>query len=572
MPDTIRSRSLSKMIAPATCSRATCPRVTKGISTFATVSARKIPQLRLALILVQLAPLFVADASAQSFDSAKAFTKAQRAVAHYNAAIRAYAPWFTGGSGSRSCDEWVAQFCVTFDTGMLELPPEPFRVKVARDSAIADLKRGLEVAPNSRELAASLIRLLGIAGRGEDAVRVAERFGSDDLLGYALHFAGRPKEAEERFRRHFRTGFPDLLSLIDGGQSRRYRKLPLAEKARYDTLVWRFGDPLYLTPGNEVVAEAFAREIDVELAPYEAPELVRRFGIPVRMTRSWGSVGLNNREEYSEHWHPEERTYLPPRLDQVLQLDARVDTVWPIDSIVRTSGYAPPTIRKMKVLEHQATVLLEPHRVLVTGVVKFDTATVKTSLTGRLFLLDSSLEIIDSVRADLTIEGDSVRFRAEGPLRSETQFYSAEVYDRSSRFAARARYQIALPNSAGTIAVGGLRIVGSRPVVTVGEKFGLQIETRKLKVDPGPVLGPVRVTVSTVGFDRRSKRPKTMGWTVELEHGQVTPIDFSLQLGDARPGRYIITFTATDATGATASAKRQILVVNANKASSSSRR
>src|SRR5688500_4389086 len=183
MPETIRSLSLSSMIAPAICSRAT--RLLGTGNALSELTARKIPLLSSVLLLGQL--LFAAETTvaAQSADTARLFRDARASAQAYEFAIRRHAPLLFSGSRPTQCDEWVGRFCIIFDTGRDSLPAEPNGVRTARDTAIARLERAASHAPGRDDIVFSLIRYLIQARKHEAALTVARTYadarGADSI-------------------------------------------------------------------------------------------------------------------------------------------------------------------------------------------------------------------------------------------------------------------------------------------------------------------------------------------------------------------------------------------------------
>jgi hypothetical protein len=146
------------------------------------------------------------------------------------------------------------------------------------------------------------------------------------------------------------------------------------------------------------------------------------------------------------------------------------------------------------------------------------------------------------------------------------RYYSAELYDAASGFAARARYRLpdagralsglllAEPFASGRLpadrAAAELRPL-SRPVVAAGSRFGLYMEVR----NPDALRRSARVELEIRSLDRPSaisralgwvgerlglsapESPARMGWVVELA-AEITPVPITLDAGQLEPGSY----------------------------------
>jgi hypothetical protein len=589
MPETIRSLSRSRMIAPATCSRATGLLNGVGLRS-ERVNARKIPRL---LWLGLLALGLASRAAAQTPDTTQVFRTARRAESDYEGSIRRFAPFLSRASAGGVCDEVIGRYCLTYDVEHYELPAEPRVISEARDHAISALGAAAAIAPGRPAIVYPLVRFLVRAGRADHAVPIAQAYartreGSPDgamVLAYALHEARRTEDALHAFETWL------------GG-------LPVRERARIESLewvsaaalmetdrVWRYADPLYITPGNELRSEHLARHALSRMLKQrrvsaagswgsDDEQLTIRYGYPYLSTRSHrsGSMGMN--ETLSDHWNPSQRTYIPPRLDSALAMPARVDTIWPLDSLMSRSSHTPPTIRTMHVLEHQAFRFGDSLR--ITGVVRTDSLT-KGPMLATVFLLDSALNEVAAVTESpchRCLVGDSALLDLRLAVPGTARFYSAELYDPVSRFAARARYRLDPAAASSTIALSGLRIEASRPVVEVGTRPGLyaeltnrtaerrtarvELETRLLD-RPSAMVRAAGWVGEKLGVSTR-QTPARLSWEVEIDAGHTTPLPLTLGMGDAVPGRYRLTLRVVESAGVNV-VSRDFLVISGGSSS-----
>ncbi|HEX6558404.1 MAG TPA: hypothetical protein VF021_03060, partial [Longimicrobiales bacterium] len=546
----------------------------------------------------------MAAAQAPRPDTAALLRQARRAEAGYEFSIRRNAPNRQSASDGRECDEQVGRYCVIYDTGQDTLPTEPARVASARDSAISTLSRAYRLMPANSRVAGSLSRLLVSAGRPAEAVEVARSYAraSDRpdrhmLLGFALHAAGQTDAALEEFNAWLgalplreRTHIEDIRWLLSPAESRLVDRLSEDAHRAYVARAWRFADPLYLTTGNELLADHYARHalarmlrnrpvvMGSESWGADVEQLTIRFGAPVLVTRHYESGSLNSTPSYSEHWDPAGRAYFPPdraAFDAV----ARIDTIWPVDSLTARSGHAPPPIRLMRVLEHQA-VRLPGNQLIVAGSVQLDSAARgRARPVGRVFVLDSLFEVLASAAARVTVLPDSVLVRSEIALPAGARFYSAELLDSTTWLAARARFLLPPAEVMPPLSLSGLLLCEqfgagglplnrydqrlrplSRPVLAAGQQFGVYGEI----ISSAPTRRTIRVELETRSFDRgwavarlgawigsrlgfsKSAKSAKLSWTVEVEPSVATPLALTIDAGRLAAGRYQVVVSARD--------------------------
>lgn len=541
------------------------------------------------------------SAPAQRTDTIVLFKAARRWESEYQSSIRRHAPLSFASYHGRDCDETIGRFCVYHDTGRDALPAEPPGINGARDRAIDGLERAVLVAPGQTVFVFSLVRLLIADHRSDRAVAVARayaRAGGRDgymLLGLALHASGQTEAATSELKAWITTLPPtereriaEIGWLIDPAEGRRYGKLSVSDRRQYEARVWRYADPLYLTPGNEAWTEHVYRQIATRILEKrrtlsthswgtDLAELIVRFGEPVITTRSWSSGSMGPAETYSEHWDPSQRAYVPPLLDSALLLTARLDTLWPVDSIPRRSGHAPPTIRQMNALQHQIAIFPGqlPH-IKASASFPADSLTHPSAIVAGLFLLDSALQIIEQRPALTRPEGDSVAITMDMPILPEARYYSLEAYDTISKFAVRSRYVLVWPTRAGGLEISGLLVSNPRPVIETGQRFGIYAEVSA--VEGSRRL--VKVGLETYRLGRTSALYRLAGWiggkagfgggrfatrlawTLEIAPGAPTPVDITLDLGEPPPGKYLIGLTVTDSTtGSSVRTSRAVLII-----------
>ncbi len=562
------------------------------------------------LLLLLLAPSLL---HAQAADTTKLFADARAAEITAEEAIRKFAEFKPEGPTSlQECDERVGNWCLYYEPAGKSLPKEPSKVAKARQDAIAVLQRALAADPGRAATVFPLVRLLVKDGQAEAAVQVAEGFHaahqsaeSHMVLGYALHYVRRTEEALEHFAQwlasapvYVRDNAVDIAWLLAPGGAAKYRM----QAPR----LWRYADALYMTAGNETLADHYARHAYAQMmAARPVPknreewtrdeeQLIVRFGPDVVVTRYFRGQRVGVTPTFLGHWDNTAHTYFPPDFERVIAMRAPVDTLWPTDTLVGRSGHAPPTIRLMRSLQHQAAAFMHGNTLVVAGGTKTDKESAGKSMSGALFLLDDEFNVVGRADAKVTTSGDSLVFVGEIPVVENAQFFSAEVYDAETRFAARARYRLEPPASAGGMTLSGILLTRpfeegqlptqrtdasaqplARPVVAPGQTLGIYSELavagdqpRSINVElevraiekPSAITRLAGWVGSKLGFAGDASTPGKVGWTIEVQPNKNNPIALTIDPGKLDGGRYLITLKATDpSNGAVVLAEREFL-------------
>jgi hypothetical protein len=554
------------------------------------------------LLLGLCAAGFTGSAQAQTPDTTTVFDAARKAELEAEAAIRKHAEFKPGPPyNGQECDEHIGKWCVYYEPAGQQPPKEPGKVGKARAEAIVALTRAFELAPGRTATVLPLVRLLVKDGRPDEAVQVAQAYARANdsvdghmVSGYALHYARRTEEALEEFGKWI-AGLPpaqrhrieDIDWLVSPGMVEKYRMS--APK------LWRYADALYMTPGNETLADHFARHAYTHMMAVrpvasnreswaeDEEQLIIRFGPDVVVTRSFVAGPSNVAQSFLGHWDNTEHTYFPPDFERVVAMRAPVDTLWPTDTLVGRSGHAPPVIRFMRTLQHQAAVFPGLNTLIVAGGTKTDKASAGKPLTAALFLLDANLHVI--ARGDAVVKnfGDSLVFVGQMPVADDARFFSAEVYDPETRFAARARYRLEPPAAAERLTLSGIMLTKpfaagalptgrsdssaaplSRPVVAPGQTVGVYSEVTvtgeqpvsvNVELEVRSIDKPSTVTRlagwvgSRLGFAGNSSTPGRLGWTLDLQPHQNNVIALTIDPGKLNAGRYLITLKVTDPAG-----------------------
>ncbi|HEY0809530.1 MAG TPA: hypothetical protein VGD49_05175 [Longimicrobiales bacterium] len=554
---------------------------------------------------------FASQAQAQTADTT-VFAAARKAEMEAEEAIRKYAEFKPGPPyNMQECDEQIGKWCIYYEPAGKDLPKEPGKVTKARADAIVALKKAFAVAPGRAATVFPLVRLLVKDDKANEAVDVARAFlaagDSPDahmVLGYALHHARHTEEALQEFSKWVAAApafLRDQVMDIDW-------LLPLRTASKYRmsaAKLWRYADALYFTPGNETLADHYGRHAYVQMMAArpvpsngetwgkEEEQIIVRFGPDVVVTRHFTGRQLGVSQSFLGHWDNTAHTYFPPDFDRVVQMRAPVDTLWPTDTLVGRSGHAPPTIRFMRSLQHQASVF-PGNALVVAGGTKTDKTSAGKPLQGALFLLDANLNVLAKSDALVKNLGDSLVFVGQMPVDANARFFSAEVYDAETRFAARARYRLELPASAGGLTLSGIMLTNpfpagqlpagrsdtnaaplSRPVVAPKQTLGIYSEltiagaaarTVNVELEIRSIDKPSVVTRlagwvgSRLGFAGNESTPGKLGWSLEMKPHLNNVIALTVDPGKLDGGRYLITLRVTDpGTNAVVLAEREFL-------------
>jgi hypothetical protein len=549
-------------------------------------------------------------ATAFQLDSAALRKELQRTATDYERALRRFAPYRLGGGGGR-CDEIVGRFCLTYDAGRgARLPKEPEQIKRARQRAIEAYRRAVARWPEDSAVVGGLVRYLVEDSLPDEAVTHAERLaaagGSSPwphlLLGFALHSAEKAQRAQAAFAEALarldsvpRTRAVEVRELLKPDEKSRYNRLGPLERQAYRERLWQLADPLFLTTGNEVRNEHLARYVwsrllsktPVVLGSYswgnDLEELTRRFGVPRARTQDYSSPG-SLEPRITEHYDPEQLTYVPPELlEQGLTDIPLPGAAWPYDTIRSRSGFAPKTVRAMTTLEHQASrfpiedsvALRVDAELPLDSLIKYP-ATVEFGL----FVIDSTYAILAEVRDTIVVDsGRTAVGRLSVALPDGAFGYSMEAREVGTRLAGRARYRLPPPLPIGRPTASDLVILQSadgspprdrsaaefrplsslaiprdQPVSLYLELSGLtrgaddqasyRIDLQVVEAPPGALTRAVRRIGSAVGIEP-SVAPR-ISWIEQAPGYGTVPVALSLGQLQLKPGVRTLRLIITD--------------------------
>jgi hypothetical protein len=269
-------------------------------------------------------------------DSTQLRRQAQRLQGEFERRHRANLPR-TRQDWAGSCDEQIGRICLRFSGGGRWEPEEENpRVAAAREFLLDSLAVIGDAIPGDHWVLGQRIRYLGDSGRWGEAEALARECREESswwcpaLRGYVLHRSGRTVDALEAFSRAFEEMDPkeaaawwDPQVLVEYPVHRWLTNPPGLSREEALHRFWLLADPLYLTPGNERLAEHFARRFAASLyaesaltmglswgRPFE--ELLLRYGFVAGWERTFPRIGEAPDGSVVERFHPESRGLLPP--------------------------------------------------------------------------------------------------------------------------------------------------------------------------------------------------------------------------------------------------------------------
>jgi len=572
-----------------------------------------------------LAAASLAATQVESADTAELRKEMRRAAIRYETIARRRAPLTFHSGGGSSCDEIVGRFCLTYGDGPGgRLPEEPEVIAAARDSVIRVYRRALTFWPTDTTVVAPLVRYHIEADSMEVAERVAisfERFGGDPLWvgllrGLANHEAGRSdvaldyfEEASRLMESRERERAWDVDALIARDERRRLEKVGPAERERYLAKLWAYADPLFLTPGNEARAEHFARYVwgrIIRRAPTvfgsftwgdDTEELLRRFGATRARSRAPGT-GLGATDAIIEYHDPDLMTLTPPRLlAEGLPMAPPPPDRWPLDTLVRQSGFAPRTTRSLGPLQHQLSrfPVGDSVRLRVDALLPLDSAAAAAPgpLEAGLFVFDTAFNLIASRTAPGGLRGDTLVLSLEAVVPAATPLiYSVEAREAASRLAARSRYrldplQVSLPlvsdlvigepfESGADVRAAGIDALGQLVLpkgITVGifaelgglspDESGIRRTNVEFEILDAKEPSVLRRFGRFVGrlFGRSEPGAPRLAWSESFADGEATSIATTIDLRNVSGGLKLLRLTVSDPVAGTRAVRERSVLL-----------
>lgn len=321
-------------------------------------------------------------------DSAELQRIARRAQRSFEVLHRGRLPKVPDTWRGGDCDEILGRICLRYGGGSLWVPkPEEPALIRARQELLATLEEVGRAIPGDRWVLGQRVRYLGDMGRWEEALALAracpqpDTFWCQGLMGYVLHRAGDSEASLQVFEGALRALGPEEAarwrdpSLLLGEEELRWLKNPWPlSREEAVRRFWLLADPLFLTPGNEALAEHLARRFASNLYRDSAltmelswdrwtEELLLRYGFPAGWEQTEPGMG-EFRGRVVERHHPESRGLLPPR-EALEDPSGLPEGVWTPQDRRPRSTYAPVLAPLVAEGEGQTAVLRRGGEVLV---------------------------------------------------------------------------------------------------------------------------------------------------------------------------------------------------------------
>ena len=429
------------------------------------------------------------DAPAPSpADSMRALRSARRAQQTFELVRRRNLPreW---GVGSHRCDVRVGRWCVWNDeSNDREPPPEPSRIREARDKLLATLDTLGDRFPGDEWIASQHVRYLLEAKRRADAVQVAERCTARGsrylcraLAGLAYHDSGAVAAADSAFIAAI-TAMPDsvrcrwteITLLLDGDVADRYAHARCAERAAIADEFWRLTTPLYLRDHdwrNEFFARMTLAEIEQD-APNPSGttsekayrETAIRYGFDTWFVRDDPPIASMQEPAVAGYRGGGSGYNFVPDAS-VFDAPATLERGdWDLRLRAARTNYAPAYAKHFRTLDRQQITLFrrgDSALVVATYDVKDDTLFARDTLEVGLFAASIDSTAIGEPRGETSSDAS-----AHGALMIrapwQPMIVSLELLDAKTRSAARARYAIRPPVTEGANAHSGLLLFAPR--------------------------------------------------------------------------------------------------------------
>lgn len=537
----------------------------------------------------------------ETFDTTKVLREARAAQARFERVRRMHLPRKLTAGGSRNCHARVGRYCYWYDPSDTTVAPEPARIRDARHELLTSLDSAAILLPAQDWIVGQRVRYLIEAGRPEDAIAVAracaaEQWWCDALAGLALHVAGRYRGADSAFSLALdampaeqRCDWMDLSDLADTRLRRRLRGADCRAREAAAHQLWSLSQPLWMLEGNDLRTEHFARHTMATALQRAANahamsfgedsrELLLRYGWAEWFTRE--ETGIATYASYAVTGHDREPSFhFFPRAGDAEALRFPRASAWQLGDTLAPSRYAPRRIEWLADLAHHVARFPRGDSMLVAVAFAPPDTTGWTRARAAMAVHDG--------RDAAVVARDSGTVLS-AMLTRDSAVIGVEVYEDSSRRAARARYALAplacsgwcvsdimlirpSPEGPGTLdealgtALGRLSV---RAGETVGAWFEVQrprTGAARERADFTLTVTPIRVSaLRRLAAALRVADPPNavrLRWSGLLEYaGAVAPQYVSLRLPGGARGRYRVEVRVVPAGGETLVTWRDVVV------------
>ena len=535
----------------------------------------------------------------EAADSARDARRARSEQASFERVRRSQLPWEPGVEGR--CEVRVGRFCWWYDDVSPELPPESAAIVERRAALITLLDSLASRHPGDDWIAGMTVHYRVDARDRAGAERAARACGGtrwwcDALLGYAAQAGDEPALADSAFGaalaampEEVRCEWPDIRAILPGDVRGRYEKLPCTDRAALEHRYWMLGRPRLAAPTNDWRTEFFARRVQGWLAKRsltpqglgwgdDAEELLLRYGWPVRWTRVQRS-GASLTPDVSIIGHdPWPSFAFGPREILLDSLATGGDDGWELRARQSDARYGPPGVRRVAPVEAQLARFRRGDSTLVVAAFASSDDSIRAPVAQLAVALRDGRT--QATAPDSTAHGVARLLVDHGPVLA-----GVELTDSLSGTLARTRLVLSAAGDSSAVALSDILLyrAGGEPVelldsalaralpgarVTRSEPVGVYWEAYRRGSEGDSA--DVAVTVERIdsGFLRSigqrlgltdEDSPLRMRWTdARPVAAGTSSYAVSLDLSNLAPGRYRLSLTVTTGAGESATASRDL--------------
>ena len=540
--------------------------------------------------------LFVQLASHDQPDD-RLLREARTAQARFERLRRMHLPLKPSRAASGHCDARVGRYCYTYDSTHSEAGPEHPLTLAARGELLAVLARTSIADPEDGWIAGQRVRYLIEAGEWKEAADFAGRdcraagWWCAALQATALHVGQQYPEADAAFNRALaampgeqRCAWTDPRVIADAALARQLPPEFCRKEPDVIAAIWKLGQPLWLTGGNDLRTEQLARHTMIEIldrsavvsdfSGWDHREMVLRYGWDEWYSRAQNTVSAYPSESVIGHSRSPSYYFLPRSLSGVRGLQ---QVTWRLTDSLARSRYAPRHVKRMAELPHQlarftrndSMLLLAAFRVSDASLARDDTRAGLALWTG----------------GGTEIHGATSIGRISALTGVRRAFASVEVHGVRSRHAQRSRYAIAPLNCQPSWCLSDLLFIEApaadsapepeealrhaldEPSIAAGEPLGVYWELQSgeggAPIRVSLTVTPVRVSVlRRMASSLRLARPVTpvrLQWQTPPRRAR-EPYQVTMRLPAELHGRFRVLLVVERDGHAPQSAEREIVV------------
>ena len=542
--------------------------------------------------------LFVQLAS-QDVPDDRPLREARSAQARFERFRRTQLPLQLSAAGYGHCDVRIGRYCYWYDSTDVDPEPEHPNTLAARGELLQILARASAEDPTDAWIAGQRVRYLLEAGDWKEAATFAGRdcraseWWCSALLGTALHVGEQHVESDAAFSRALaampverRCAWLDARVVADGTLARLLQPDDCRNQPELLASLWKLGQPLWLTGGNDLRSEHLARQTMIEVMDrspivsgysfgWDNRELVLRYGWSEWYSRSQGSMSAYPSEVITGHTRSPSYYFLPVSLSGTGAGLRQV--TWRLTDSLARSRYAPRHVKRMSELPHQLVRFARPDSMLLLAAYRVsDRSLARDDTRAALALWTGSAT---------EVHGATTAGRISAVTSAQHAFASVEVYGMRSRHAQRARSAIAPLQCEPSWCLSDIMFVKAsqvdsapepavalahaldEPSIAAGEPLGvyweLQSAEGRAPIRVSLTVTPVRVSVlRRMASSLRLARPVTpvrLQWQTPPRRAR-EPYQVTMRLPPELHGRFRVLLVVERDGYAPQSAEREIVV------------